>query len=228
MKSKKKIIVALDSNNINKTIKLVKILKQDVFAFKIGYQFFYNFGIEGYKKIYSVYPKIFLDLKLHDIPNTVGKGLEGLVKMKPLLTTIHISGGDHMMQVSNFNKKNTKILGVSILTSLDSDQTKKYYNEKNLIKLVKKFTLSAKKNQLDGVVCSPKEIKYIRKDVGKDFIIVTPGIRIESKIKSDDQRRVQSPKKAIELGADYLVIGRPITESKYPLKVLQEINKTLF
>ena len=136
MKSKKKVIVALDSNNINKTIKLVKILKQDVFAFKIGYQFFYNFGIEGYKKIYSVCPKIFLDLKLHDIPNTVGKGLESLVKMKPILTTIHISGGEHMMQVSNFNKKNTKIIGVSILTSLDSDQTKKYYNEKNLTKLV--------------------------------------------------------------------------------------------
>jgi len=227
MKSKKKVIVALDSNNINKIIRLVKILKQDVFAFKIGYQFFYNFGLEGYKKIYSVCPKIFLDLKLHDIPNTVEKGLEGIFKMKPLFTTIHISGGDHMMQVSKFQKKNTKILGVSILTSLDSDQTKKYYNQKNIITLVKKFTLAAKKNQLDGVVCSPKEIEYIRKKVGKNFIIVTPGIRINNKIKSDDQKRVQSPKKAIELGADYLVIGRPITKSKYPLKVLKEINKTL-
>ena len=228
MKSKKKVIVALDSNNIKKIIKLVEILKQDVFAFKIGYQFFYNFGLEGYKKIYSVCPKIFLDLKLHDIPNTVQKGLEGLIKMKPLFTTIHISGGDHMMQVSKLNKKNTKILGVSILTSLDSDQTKKYYNQNNIIKLVKKFTLAAKKNQLDGVVCSPKEIEHIRKEVGKKFIIVTPGIRLDSKIKSDDQKRVQSPKKAIELGADYLVIGRPITESKYPLKVLKKINKTLF
>ena len=226
MKSKK-IIVALDSNNLNKTIKLVKILKKDVYAFKIGYQFFYNFGLDGYKKIYSICPKIFLDLKLHDIPNTVEKGLEALVKMKPLFTTIHISGGDDMMISSRTNKKNTKILGVSILTSLDSDQTKKYYNQKNIIKLVKKFTLAAKKNQLDGVVCSPKEIEYIRKEVGKNFIIVTPGIRINSKIKSDDQKRVQSPKKAIELGADYLVIGRPITKSNYPLKVLKEINKTL-
>ena len=226
MKSKK-IIVALDSNNLNKTIKLVKILKKDTYAFKIGYQFFYNFGIEGYKKIYSISPKIFLDLKLHDIPNTVEKGLEALIKMKPLFTTIHISGGDDMMISSTLNKKNTMILGVSILTSLDSDQTKKYYNKKNVSALVKKFALEAKKNKLDGVVCSPQEIKHIRKIVGKNFIIVTPGIRITNKLESDDQKRVETPKKALELGANYLVIGRPITKSRDPLKTLKEINKSL-
>ena len=227
MKSKKKVIVALDSNNINQIIRLVKILKQDVFAFKIGYQFFYNFGLEGYKKIYLICPKIFLDLKLHDIPNTVEKGLEGIFKMKPLFTTIHISGGDHMMQVSKFKKNNTKILGVSILTSLDSDQTKKYYNQKNVSLLVKKFAQAAKKNKLDGVVCSPQEIKHIRKIVGKNFIIVTPGIRITNNLKSDDQKRVETPKKALELGANYLVIGRPITKSRDPLKTLKDINKSL-
>ena len=95
----KKIIVALDSNNLNKTIKLVKILKKDVYAFKIGYQFFFNFGLIGYKKIYSICPKIFLDLKLHDIPNTVKNGIEALNKIKPIFTTIHISGGDEMMKV---------------------------------------------------------------------------------------------------------------------------------
>ena len=227
MKSKK-IIVALDSNNLNKTIKLVKILEKDVFAFKIGYQFFYNFGLSGYKKIYSICPKIFLDLKLHDIPNTVEKGLEALVKIKPLFTTIHISGGDDMMIASGANRKSTKILGVSILTSLDSNQTKKYYNQKNISTLVKKFAQAAKKNRLDGVVCSPQEIKYIRKEVGKNFIIVTPGIRIRNKLKTDDQKRVETPIKAISLGANYLVIGRPITKSKNPLKTLKEINKILF
>ncbi len=226
MKSRK-IIVALDSNNLNKTIKLVKKLKKDVYAFKIGYQFFYNFGLEGYKKVYSNCPKIFLDLKLHDIPNTVEKGLQALIKMKPLFTTIHISGGDDMMISSGARKKNTKILGVSILTSLDSDQTKTFYNHKNVSALVKKFAQAAKKNKLDGIVCSPKEIKYIRKEVGKNFIIVTPGIRISSKLKSDDQKRVESPEKAISLGANYLVIGRPITKSKDPLKTLKEINKSL-
>ncbi len=226
MKSRK-IIVALDSNNLNKTIKLVKILKRDVYAFKIGYEFFYNFGLEGYKKVYSVCPKIFLDLKLHDIPNTVEKGLQALIKIKPLFTTVHISGGDDMMSSSRTSKKSTKILGVSILTSLDSNQTKKYYNQKNVSALVKKFAKEAEKNKLDGVICSPQEIKYIRKIVGKNFIIITPGIRVGNKLNSDDQKRVETPNNAINLGANYLVIGRPITKSRDPLKTLKEINKSL-
>lgn len=226
--SSKRIIVALDSSNFDKVKKLVETLKKEVYAFKIGYQFFFNFGIKGYKKIHSICPNIFLDLKLHDIPNTVEKGLDALLKIKPKLTTIHISGGDQMMKAAIKNKKNTKVLGVSILTSIDNSQTKKFYNQKDVSILVRKFSKFAKKNKLDGVVCSPNEIKYVRKEVGKNFIIVTPGIRINNKIKSDDQKRIQTPKKAIELGADYLVIGRPITESKNPLKVLKEINKTLF
>ena len=164
----KKIIVALDSNNLNKTLKIVKILKNDVYAFKIGYEFFFNFGLTGYKKIYSICPKIFLDLKLHDIPNTVKNGLEALIKIKPIFTTIHISGGDNMIK-SCSSKKNkfTKVIGVSILTSMDDKQVKKYYNQNNLPLLVKKFAKLAKKNGIDGVVCSPKEIKYVRKEVGK-------------------------------------------------------------
>ena len=224
----KKVIVALDSNNFNKSLSLVKILKKDVYAFKIGYQFFFNFGLSGYKKIYSICPKIFLDLKLYDIPNTVQQGIKALSKIKPLFTTVHVSGGDEMMQSTYINKKKTKILGVSILTSMDSKQSKKYYNQENISLLVKKFSNAAKKNSLDGIVCSPKEIKYIRKRLGKNFIIITPGIRIGSTIKNDDQKRVESPQKAIEMGANYLVIGRPITESKDPLRVLKEINRKIF
>ncbi len=224
----KKIIVALDSNDIDRTLKLVRILKDEVFAFKIGYEFFFNFGLDGYERIYSISPKIFLDLKLHDIPNTVKNGIAALAKIKPLLTTIHISGGDEMMKSVKKNKKSTKILGVSILTSMDDKQTRKYYNENNISILVKKFAKAAKKHGLDGVVCSPKEIKFIRKTVGKNFIIVTPGIRIETKTKNDDQKRVETPEQAIKMGADYLVIGRPITSSNNPLKVLQKINNNLF
>ena len=164
---------------------------------------------------------------MHDIPNTVKNGLEALIKIKPVFTTIHISGGDKMMQSTKLNNEFTKILGVSILTSLDTKQAKKYYNEKNVKVLVKKFASFAKKNKLDGIVCSPKEIKHVREIVGNDFIIVTPGIRINSKIKKDDQKRVATPRKAIDLGANYLVIGRPITEAKDPIKVLKDINKTL-
>ena len=223
----KKVIVALDSNNLLKTLKLVKDLKKEVYAFKIGYQFFLRFGLDGYKKVYRICPKIFLDLKLHDIPNTVQMGIKALSVIKPIFTTIHISGGDQMMQSAKLSRNNTKLLGVSILTSLNTDQTKKYYNQNNLTKLVEKFAKSAKKNGLNGVVCSPKEIKHIRKAVGKNFIIVTPGIRIDNKVKKDDQKRVENPKKAIEMGANYLVIGRPITKSSNPLKALRKINQSL-
>ena len=92
---------------------------------------------------------------------------------------------------------------------------------------MKRFAKEAKKNNLDGVVCSPREISHIRKEVGEKFLIITPGIRVGKSIKRDDQKRTENPKKAIELGADYLVIGRPITESKNPLKTLKEINKSL-
>ncbi len=223
----KKVIVALDSDDLSNTLKLVKTLKKDVYAFKIGYQFFYRYGLSGYKKIYSICPRIFLDLKLHDIPNTVKNGIASIIKIKPLFTTVHISGGDMMMKSTQTKNKKTMVLGVSILTSMNSSQTRKYYNQKNIKILVKKFAREAKKNGLDGVVCSPNEIEYIRKEVGKNFILVTPGIRLNNKIEKDDQKRIATPKKAIQMGANFLVIGRPITESKDPIKVLKEINKTI-
>ena len=220
-----KVIVALDSNNFRKTISLVSNLKNEVFAFKLGYEFFYNYGVEGYKEIYKISPKIFLDLKLHDIPNTVQNGMIAINKMKPLLTTIHISGGEDMMSASFIKRKFTKILGVTVLTSIDNNQIRKLYNEKNIENVVKKFAKLAKKNKLDGIVCSPKEIKIVRKIVGKNFLIVTPGIRLNNfKIKGDDQKRVTSPKEALELGADLIVIGRPITEAKKPLDEIRKIN----
>ena len=224
----KKVIVALDSNDLSKIKKIVTKLKSEVYAFKIGYEFFLNYGIKGYKEIKKISPKIFLDLKLHDIPNTVSKGIKAIEKLKPLLTTIHISGGDEMMRASIIERKKTKILGVSVLTSLDSRQTKKYYNEKNIKNLVKKFVKQARKLGLDGIVCSPKEIKYVRQETGKNFLIVTPGIRInKSERKKDDQKRVLSPIQAIKLGANLIVIGRPITKSNNPLESLKKINKSL-
>ncbi len=225
----KKIIVAIDLHNLKKAINLAKELKNEVFAFKIGHEFFYNFGIDGYKKIYQICPKIFLDLKLHDIPNTVEKGLRAILKLKPVFTTIHISGGDEMQKVSSVcNQKNSKILGVTILTSLNKIQTSKYYNEKNVKSLVRKFAKYAKINKLNGLVCSPLEISTIRKEVGKKMILVVPGIRPHNNnIKLDDQKRTLTPIEAIKLGADYLVIGRPIVDSKNPLKKIKEINKSL-
>ena len=226
----KRIIVAIDISNLNKALILAKKLKNEVFAFKIGHEFFYKFGIEGYKKIYRICPKIFLDLKLHDIPNTVEKGLNAIFKLKPIFTTIHISGGDDMQKVSILKKsKKTKVLGVTVLTSLNQKQTLKYYKEKNINVLVKKYSKYAKLNNLDGIICSPLEIEIVRKEVGENFTLVVPGIRLEkNKLKkNDDQSRVLTPKEAIKLGADYLVIGRPIVESKNPLEIIKNINRSI-
>ena len=226
----KRVIVALDNKNLTQIIALVKKTKSYAFGFKIGKEFFYNYGIEGYKKIYKLSNNIFLDLKLHDIPNTVERALKALIKLKPILTTIHISGGDEMQKVtSNLKRNKTKILGVTILTSLNSSQTKKYYNNKNVNQLVKKFAQNAKNNNLDGIVCSPLELKTVRKVVGSKMLIVVPGIRLEKKQNNtkDDQKRILTPKEAIKLGADYLVIGRPIVESNNPLKTIKEINKSI-
>ena len=127
------------------------------------------------------------------------------------------------------NNKKTNILGVTVLTSLDEKQTLKYYKEKNVNILVKKFANYAKKNNLRGLVCSPLEINIVRKEVGKKMILIVPGIRPDKKINSekDDQRRTLTPKQAIDLGADFLVIGRPITESKNPLETIKEINQSI-
>ena len=225
-----RVIIALDNKNLKQIVSLVKKTKTEAFGFKIGKEFFYNYGINGYKQIYKLSPNIFLDLKLHDIPNTVEKALKVLIKLRPLLTTIHISGGDEMQKVSSkIKKNNTKILGVTILTSLNSSQTKKYYNNTNVNQLVKKFAKRAKVNKLDGIVCSPLEIETVRKAVGNKMLIVVPGIRLEKNQSNtkDDQKRILTPKEAIKLGADYLVIGRPIVESNNPLKTLKEINKSI-
>ena len=227
--NKNKIIVALDSNKIRETKNLVKKIKNHVFAIKIGYEFFFNFGIKGYIELKNIYPKIFLDLKLHDIPNTVYKGLNAIEKLGPIFTTIHIVGGDEMQKIAvKKENRKTKVLGVSILTSLDHKQTKKYYKESNIEKLVGNFVKHAKKNKLDGVVCSPHEIKYVRKIAGKKFIIVVPGIRPNNFFnKQDDQKRFITPEEAINFGADYLVIGRPITKSKDPLETIKQINQNI-
>jgi len=226
--TQKKIIVALDSDNLKNAISLVNNLKNDVYAFKIGYEFFLNFGINGYESIQQENVKIFLDLKLHDIPNSVKSGIDAITKLNPYFTTIHISGGDKMQEAAVSVKKDTKIIGVSILTSFDSSQTKKYHYNDNLENIVADYTHYALINNLDGVVCSPKEIEIVKKIASDKLIIITPGIRPSGSLSvQDDQKRFMTPNKAIKCGANYLVIGRPITQSSKPLETVQKINSTL-
>ena len=223
----KKIIVALDSNNFHDLKKIVDEIKNHVFAFKIGYEFFLNFGLDGYKFIQNKNVNIFLDLKLHDIPNTIKHSIETIANLNPYFTTIHISGGDKMQQMASLSKKNVKILGVSILTSLDDMQTEKYYNSKNINDLICKFVKYAMENKLDGIVCSPHEIKLVKKLCANNLLIVTPGIRPKNYNNNDDQKRFMTPKQAVNLGADYIVIGRPITQSSDPLSELISINSSI-
>ena len=224
----KKIIVALDSSNFSETLELIKNIKEESFAFKVGYEFFFNFGIDGLDKIINQKIKIFLDLKLHDIPNTVKNGIAAISKLNPHFTTIHISGGDKKHKAANSSKGQTKILGVSVLTSLSSEQTQKFYFNKDINEIISRFAKSALTNGLDGIVCSPNEIKTIKKITLNKLLIITPGIRPINYIDSkDDQHRTMTPREAINNGADYLVIGRPITKSTNPLKEIQNINSSL-
>ena len=226
--NKNKVIIALDNDNLNINLELIKELKNEAFAFKVGYEFFFNFGIIGYERIKKENIKIFLDLKLHDIPNTVKGGIAAISKLNPYFTTIHVSGGDEMQNAAILSKGNTKIIGVSILTSLDYLQTEKYYFNKNIEDIISKFASYGLKNNLDGLVCSPKEIKVVKKITLDKLLIITPGIRPENyKNPNDDQKRFMTPKDAINAGANYLVIGRPITKSVDPLKELKTINSTL-
>ena len=225
--NEKKIIVAIDSNNLSESKDLVDELKEHAFAFKIGYEFFLNLGLDGYKIIKEKNVRIFLDLKLHDIPNTIKKAMEAIANLKPYFTTIHISGGDEMQRMSNLVKDSVKILGVSILTSINEAQAEKYYYLKDIKMIVSKFVKTAMENKLDGVVCSPHEIKQIKEISNDKLLIITPGIRPESYNQKDDQKRFMTPKQAIELGANFLVIGRPITKSSNPLNEIKSINYSI-
>ena len=225
--NEKKIIVAIDSNNLSESKDLVDELKEHAFAFKIGYEFFLNFGLDGYKIIKEKNVRIFLDLKLHDIPNTIKKAMEAIANLKPYFTTIHISGGDEMQRMSNLVKDSVKILGVSILTSINEEQAEKYYYLKDIKMIVSKFVKTAMENKLDGVVCSPHEIKQIKEISNDKLLIITPGIRPESYNQKDDQKRFMTQKQAIELGANFLVIGRPITKSSNPLNEIKSINYSI-
>ena len=149
MNFKNKVIVALDTKNLPESEKLIKRIKKHIFGVKIGYEFFLNFGISGYQKIKKHKINIFLDLKMHDIPNTIEGGLQAISSLNPYFTTIHISGGDKMMEAATKNKNKTKILGVSILTSLNDKQIQKYYFKNRVNLVIEKYVKYAIDKKLD-------------------------------------------------------------------------------
>jgi len=224
------IILAIDTKSDLEAYEISQEVSGYVGAIKLGLEYFDTYGPEGIRKIQEIGIPIFLDLKLHDIPMTVKKSIETLSDINPAIINVHAFGGQQMMKYAldglGQESKNTSLVAVTVLTSLNDDDMTILgidYAVKDLVQNLAKLT---KDSGLAGVVCSAEEIALVRKVCGKDFIIIVPGIRPEGSQK-DDQKRVMTPKQAISLGADYLVIGRPITQSKDPLSKVKEILKSI-
>ena len=218
------IIVAIDEINFKKASDIIDNLDSDKCMLKIGSVAFNSIGDEiifyAAKKGFD----IFLDLKLHDIPNTVKKSIEGLISYPIKMLTIHISGGKEMMNAAMeaVLGKDIKIFGVTALTSLNDEDTSEIF-QRTTAEQVSVMLDLAESSGIDGVVCSPHELKLVSKR--QSLMSITPGIRMNDS--NDDQKRVMTPKEAIDLGADYLVIGRPITKSMDIKKSLKEIHESI-
>ena len=221
-----KFFIALDLKSNAQNISIVKKLRSHVYGFKVGYRSFYkNRSDELITQIKKTRSKLFLDLKLHDIPNTIGSAIDSLSKINPDFLTLHISGGNEMINAAvkcvKKNNLKTKILGVTLLTSLDGNDSKKIFGERNTKKLVKKFAEIANKERIHGLICSGEELIALRKF--NKLIKITPGVKLFTR--SDDQKRVTFAHNAIENGASFVVIGRELIESKEPLDLLEKYAK---
>ncbi len=228
---KEKIIFALDFEHFTDAQKWVNLLKDHVGMFKVGKQLFTHAGPKVVDMIRAKGQKVFLDLKFHDIPNTVAKAGEEATKLNVSMFNLHALGGFEMMKktveasraiAKSLGIPRPIILAVTILTSMDNESLKEVGIQGPLIEEVARLAQLSMKAGVDGVVASPQEIEVIRERCGKNFLIVTPGIRLQTE-KKDDQKRTLSPREAILAGADYLVIGRPIREAKNPIDVIKKI-----
>ena len=227
------IICALDFDDFSKAENFIKFVDYDI-TYKVGMEFFYRFGIDGIKKISSAKKniKLFLDLKLHDIPNTVERAIYPLVtNVRPYMLTLHVAGGKKMLQDAvfaateaskNSNIQKPLLLGVTILTSLNDQDLKEMGQTISIIQSVENYSNIAKKANLDGIVCSPLEVKLVKNMHGKSLKVVTPGIRLE-KNSNDDQSRFLSPREAFNMGSDFIVMGRPLISALDPNNIIKKI-----
>ncbi len=232
MKKMKKapIFVAVDTNNLKRAYQIVNLTKKYIYGAKFGLEFFCSkIGRTAIKKFKNNGIKIFLDLKLKDIPNTVYKTIKSLKDLKVDYLTIHATGGLEMMKAAKKaqmeTNKNLKILAVTVLTSLNQKDLKDMGANLPIKNKVQKLTMLAHKAKIDGVVCSAHEILNVKK-VSKSLKIVVPGIRITNN-NIEDQKRIMNPKAALKLGATHLVIGRDITKGNIKnniTKVLESLN----
>lgn len=229
--SQDRLVVALDAPTLEIAEKWLSDLKGVVHYYKVGLELFTAHSWKAVNLVKNYGGKIFLDVKLHDIPNTVARTLAAVCEHEVDMVNVHTLGGFEMMKAareavekySSGRIKKPKLIGVTVLTSHDQGTLTKDLRIKEKVKdEVLHLALLAQKAGLDGVVCSPQETAWVRKKCGKDFLIVTPGVRPAGSV-TEDQKRVETPEKALQAGADQLVIGRPITQSADPRKTALDI-----
>jgi orotidine-5'-phosphate decarboxylase len=236
MKPDERIILALDVSTYDDAIETVRKFKDHIDIFKIGSELFTSVGPRIIKEIHLMGKKVFLDLKFHDIPNTVAKSALAAAELGVFMFNVHTLGGFDMMQKASqtlsqrsleHNMERPRLIGVTILTSISQDALRDELSVAvRMNTQVKHLAGLAQRAGLDGVVASPEDAEMIRSRFGKGFLIVTPGIR-PSWSSMDDQKRTLTPRRAVQNGADYLVIGRAITSQPDPISALKRIEEEI-
>ena len=226
----KRIFVAIDTPDLTTASDLTAAVGSTVGGIKLGLEFFVARGPDGVGQIATAAGSapLFLDLKLHDIPNTVAGAVRSAARLKPAFITLHASGGEAMMRAAAdaAGSSGAKLLGITVLTSLDDEDLAAVGQSRPGADQVRRLAALAQRSGLDGVVCAPPEVPLLRSDCGPDFTLVVPGVR-PSWAAADDQKRVMTPAEAVANGADYLVIGRPITRAADPAEAVRRIAAEL-
>jgi len=222
-----KLIVALDFDNQKDVFKLIDQIDPAKCALKVGNELFTHFGTDLVKQLIKQQFNVFLDLKYHDIPNTVSRACKAGAELGVWMLNVHASGGSKMMEaavkaIEPFGRDKPLLIAVTVLTSFTEQELLKVGVTTPIDIHVNNLAMLAMESGLDGVVCSAHEAQAIKQNCGRRFIAVTPGIRLADN-SSDDQSRIMTPDQASKAGSDYLVIGRPITQSINPAKIIDEI-----
>ncbi|MGH6894064.1 MAG: orotidine-5'-phosphate decarboxylase [Dongiaceae bacterium] len=218
------ILVALDTTDLAVARGWARATRGAAAGVKLGLEFFNARGPDGVAEIAELGAPVFLDLKFHDIPNTVAGSIRAVAPLKPMILNLHAAGGATMMRAAldaagdsaaRLGTQPPKLIAVTVLTSLGDQDLAEIGQPAGALDQVRRLAALTKNCGLDGVVCSPREIAILRRDLGEDFLLVIPGVR-PSWAAAGDQKRVMEPRQAVEAGADYLVIGRPITGAADP------------
>ncbi|MBX9917215.1 MAG: orotidine-5'-phosphate decarboxylase [Nitrosomonas sp.] len=224
-----RIIVALDFPSAEDALLLVKKLSPDLCRLKVGKELFTAAGPQLIEKLTHQGFEVFLDLKFHDIPNTVASACKAAANLGVWMINVHALGGRKMLTAAREaipHGSATKLIAVTLLTSMDQSDITDIGLQGSPEQIVERLARLASDCELDGVVCSALEASRLRQQLGNDFCLVTPGIR-PADCQSDDQKRITTPKQGILNGSHYLVIGRPITQAKNPVSVCQQINSEI-